>query len=114
MREQTGIVSNNMLEVNKRFANSQDDNLRNLTAGLRRSTNNAQKLNVIRYFQNRLKQDVLPNVQNDDELVHMLSHDVHGMVDIDPITNRVPDMTSHPLLINGDFDHSAVKEAFYG
>ena len=30
LREQTGVVSNTMLEVNKRFANSQNDNLRNL------------------------------------------------------------------------------------
>ena len=114
LREQTGIVANNMLAVNKRFANSQDENLRQLTAGLRRSTNNADKLNVIRYFQNRLKQDVLPRVQNDDELVHLLSHDVHGMVDIDPISSKVPDMTSHPLMINGAFDHEQVDGSFSG
>ena len=114
LREQTGIVSNNMLEINKRFANSQNDNLRQFKAGLRRSTNNAQKLNVIRYFQNRLKQDVLPKVENDPELVHMLSHDVHGMVDIDPVSTKVLDLTDHPLLINGDFDHRSLNQSFHG
>ena len=114
LRQQTEIVSNNMLAVNKRFANSQDENLRQLTAGLRRSTNNAAKLNVIQYFQKRLKQHVLPRVQNDPELVHMLSHDVHGTVDIDPITGRVPDLTEHALMINGDFQHGDVNTSFHG
>ena len=114
LRQQTKIVSNNMLEVNKRFANSQNDNLRQLTAGLRRSTNNAAKLRVIQFFQKRLKQDVLPKVQNDPELVHMLSHDVKGMVDIDPVSSRLHDLSDHALMINGDFPYDQVKTSFRG
>ena len=114
LRQQTEIVSNNMLAVNKRFANSQDENLRQLTAGLRRSTNSAEKLRVIQFFQKRLKQHVLPRVQNDPELVHMLSHDVRGTVDIDPVSRQLPDLTEHALMINGDFATETVNTSFHG
>ena len=114
LRQETKTVSDTMLKVNRRFANSQDANLRELTNGLRNAPDNASKLRVIQFFQKRLKTDVLPYVSSDDELAPLLNHDVRGTVDIDPISSRMVDLTNSPLVINGDFVPGDVGDSFAG
>ena len=103
LREQTKRVADSMIAANSVFQNSQNANLRELTAGLRNAPDNAAKLNVIRFFQNRLKQDVLPRVSVGSDLYAQLNQDITGIVDIDPISRHLADLTNNPLSINGDF-----------
>ena len=92
-----------MLMVNSRWPGTQTQNLKELTDGLRNAPNAAAKLGVIRFFQNRLKTDVLPHVAPDSDLAHALNQDVGGIVDIDPISRHLIDVTNNPLVINGDY-----------